>query len=62
MGASPLKFEKYMKRLLAKVKTNNQKPVIFINAWNEWGEGAYLEPDEKFQYEYLKALARVVKE
>lgn len=57
-GASPELFESYLKNLIA-LNRDQRRPLrwIFINAWNEWGEGAYLEPDEKFGYGYLEAVS-----
>jgi lipopolysaccharide biosynthesis protein len=33
---------------------------IFINAWNEWAEGTYLEPDERFGFANINALSRAM--
>ena len=33
---------------------------LFVNAWNEWGEGTYLEPDKKMGYARINTLSRAV--
>jgi hypothetical protein len=33
--------------------------ILTINAWNEWTEGSYLEPDTEHGYTYLEAIRDV---
>ncbi len=61
-GASPEKFGRYMARLRDKILREDAAPLVFLNAWNEWGEGAYLEPDERYHGAYLTALRSVLRE
>ena len=55
MNSNPKKFGKYMEKLM-NISKNQGKDFVYLTAWNEWGEGAYLEPDERYEYEYLKEL------
>ena len=54
-GSTPEKFKKYMLQLLVLAKSQG-KEYVFLTAWNEWGEGAYMEPDTENSYSYLEAL------
>ena len=59
-GSTPEKFEKYLSKLLD-ISSKKGKEYVFLTAWNEWGEGAYLEPDETYGYQYLEAAERAIK-
>lgn len=54
-GASPDKFQKYLEQVI-RLSQSEKKDYIFLTAWNEWGEGNYLEPDKRYGYAYLKAV------
>ena len=58
--ASPASFKKWLEHLCRQeaIKVDELR-MVCINAWNEWGEGAYLEPDARFGYAYLEAMYQV---
>ena len=53
---NPEHFQKYLEQLMKKSELCGNE-FVFINAWNEWAEGMYLEPDEQFGYGYLEAVS-----
>ena len=55
-GATPEKFERYLTQQICHARDDYKKDMIFMFAWNEWGEGGYLEPDEKYGYGMLEAV------
>jgi len=62
-GASPAKYERWVGELVrrAMARPIGGVPFVAINAWNEWAEGAYLEPDVHYGAAYLNATARGIR-
>lgn len=58
-GGTPEKFKIYLKRLI-EISESQEKPFILLTAWNEWGEGAFLEPDEVNGYAYLDVIKEIM--
>ena len=58
LDSSPTKFQHYLSELI-RISEEQGKEFVFITAWNEWGEGAYFEPDEMVGFSYLEALRQV---
>lgn len=60
-NGSPQKFYEWFSKLV-EISQSQNKPYIFVTAWNEWGEGAYLEPDSVNKFAYLEQIKRIVDE
>jgi len=59
-GHSPAKYEEWLRTLILRAFRTPifGVPVVAINAWNEWAEAAYLEPDVHYGAAFLNATAR----
>lgn len=62
-NSTPEEFGKSIDLALDKIKEkDDEHKVLFLFAWNEWGEGAYMEPDLKFGHGYLDVLKNKIEE
>lgn len=54
-NTTPELYGKYLRETLETVKDKQyEHQIVMINAWNEWGEGAYIEPDMKYGCRFLE--------
>ena len=55
-GMTPEKFKGYFTEQIIRARDIYKSDMLFIFAWNEWAEGAYLEPDKRWGYAVLEAI------
>lgn len=60
-GACPEQFYLHCKETFAFLK-NKKNKVVFLKSWNEWGEGNYMEPDNRYGRGWMEALRKALDE
>lgn len=54
-GATPERYERWLRDVIARADASGPDTPVFVNAWNEWAEGAHLEPCTRFGRAFLEA-------
>lgn len=61
-GSTPDLYGGWLEEIVRRtVHRPSGEQLVFINAWNEWAEGAYLEPDADLGRAYLEATRRAIR-
>ena len=59
-GSNPFTFRRWLESAASFVaRRDPDRRIVFVNAWNEWAEGAVLEPSARFGSTYLLAVRDV---
>lgn len=62
LGATPLRFADWISHHVDALQAQTPADrLIFINAWNEWAEGAVMEPDARHGHAYLEAARQALR-
>lgn len=61
-ASTPEYFQEWFESLVSYSKKTlpEDRRLILVNAWNEWAEGAHLEPDSRYGYAYLNSIGRTL--
>jgi lipopolysaccharide biosynthesis protein len=62
VNSYPENYRRWLAAIVEQARRANDpgERLVFINAWNEWGEGCHLEPDAQFGRGYLEATLRAL--
>lgn len=62
-NSTPSLFTRQVKKAVSFLNNKkDDKKMLFLVSWNEWGEGNYMEPDSIYGKKYIEALKSVIKE
>lgn len=60
-NSTPELFEQHIKDALSVIEhKDDEHKILFLQSWNEWAEGNYVEPDLKYGHGYLDVLKKCI--
>ena len=61
VNATPEAFRRHLQQAVTLVAAKQpQHRILFLKSWNEWAEGNYVEPDQRYGHGYLDAIRQVI--
>jgi len=62
LNSSPEAYGQWLAETVRQTRGRNApgRRLVFVTAWNEWGEGNHLEPDERYGRQWLEATRRAL--
>lgn len=62
INVTPENFQRHIEKALNVIKDKpEERRILFLRSWNEWAEGNYVEPDEKYGHGFLDAIKNSIK-
>lgn len=60
LNGTPANYEFWLAESIRRTAADypGEDRFVFVNAWNEWAEGCHLEPDRRYQRQFLEATLR----